>query len=207
LASLFALIGKFRPDPVDIAVHWKPFVPDLAPAIGAIDAFIKVPRPDGDMDDLGLVIVDEPSIAQSNPQVLRMELREQYGVAAPGAACDGYTGFLAAPQRNRKALDSWLESLEDIHRRRPPPAIIYSHKMPEAEDLMELWPPQMEEAIASVLLPTADIDLSFDDYSRVVCALLEIPVKGNIIESLHHLFSLYSSFAGNVYFNAAPNAE
>jgi intraflagellar transport protein 46 len=159
------------------------------------------------MDDLGLVILDEPSIAQSNPQVLRMELRERHEITAPGTESDGYTGFIEDPRKDRKGLDSWLESLENIHRRRPPPAIIYSHKMPEVEDLMDLWPPQMEEAIASLPLPTTDIDLGFDDYSRVICALLEIPVKGNIIESLHHLFTLYSSFAGNVYFNAGPNAD
>jgi intraflagellar transport protein 46 len=207
MASLFALIGKFHPEPVDISVHWKPFIPDLIPAIGAIDAFIKVPRPDGDMDDLGLVILDEPSIAQSNPQVLRMELREQYGITAPGSEMDSYVGFIEQPQKSRKALDSWLESLEEIHRNRPPPSIIYSHKMPELEDLMELWPPQFEEALAAVLLPTADIDLSFDEYAKVICALLEIPVKANLIESLHHLFALYSSFAGNDYFNAVAAGE
>jgi intraflagellar transport protein 46 len=179
----------------------------LIPAIGAIDAFIKVPRPDGETDDLGLVIVDEPSIAQSNEQVLRMELREQFGITAPGSDSPGYIGFIEQPQRNRKALDSWLESLEEIHRNRPPPAIIYSHKMPETEDLMEPWPPQFEEVLASLLLPTADIDLSFDDYAKVVCALLEIPVRGNLIESLHHFFTLWSSFAGNDYFNAAATAD
>jgi intraflagellar transport protein 46 len=203
MASLFALIGKFRPEPVEIPVHWKPFIPDLVPAIGAIDAFIKIPRPDGDLDELGLVIVDEPSIAQSNPQVLRMELREQYGITSPSTESDGYIGFIEDPQKNRKALDSWLESLEDIHRNRPPPAIIYTHKMPEMEELMELWPAPFEEALASVVLPTGDIDLSFEDFARVICALLEIPVRGSLIESLHHLFTLYSSFAGNDFFAAA----
>jgi hypothetical protein len=33
MASLFALIGKFHPDRVQIPVHWKPFIPDLVPAI------------------------------------------------------------------------------------------------------------------------------------------------------------------------------
>jgi intraflagellar transport protein 46 len=205
MASLFALIGKFHPEPVEIPVHWKPFIPDLVPAIGSIDAFIKVPRPDGDLDDLGLVIVDEPSIAQSNPQVLRMELREQYGVTSPSTESDGYVGHIEDLQKNRKALDSWLDSLEEIHRNRPPPTIIYTHKMPEMEDLMEPWPAQLEEALASVLLPTADIDLGFDEFARVICALLEIPVRGNLIESIHHLFTLYSSFTRNDYFAAGAD--
>ncbi|MBR0306437.1 MAG: DUF624 domain-containing protein, partial [Lachnospiraceae bacterium] len=40
----------------------------------------------------------EPSIAQSNPQVLRMELREQYGVTSPGNESDGYIGAIEDPQ-------------------------------------------------------------------------------------------------------------
>jgi intraflagellar transport protein 46 len=52
MPTLFSLIGKFQPEPGDISVHYKPFILDLITEIRAIDAFIKVPRPDGDMDDL-----------------------------------------------------------------------------------------------------------------------------------------------------------
>jgi intraflagellar transport protein 46 len=202
MAALFALIGKFRPDPVDLSVHWRPFLPELTPAIGTIDAFIKVPRPDGEVDDLGLVVVDEPSIKQSNPQVLRMELREQYGVTSPtGTDTDGYVGFLVDPVKTRKALDAWLDSTDDIHRKRPPPTMIYSSLMPEMETLMEVWPPLVDDCLKSVVLPTSDIDLTFDEYARVICALLDIPVRDdNLIDSLHHLFSLYCAFSGNTYF-------
>ena len=200
MASLFSLISKFQPEPVEISVHWKPFIPELVPAIGAIDAFIKVPRPDGEVDDLGLVILDEPSISQSNPQVLRMELREQYGITSPGNESDGYIGFIEDVQKNRKALDSWLESIEEIHRNRPPPKLIYSSPMPELEDLMEPWDETFEETLKSCPLPTAELDCSLEDYAKIICSILEIPVRGNIIESLHHLFCLYAQFAENHYF-------
>jgi intraflagellar transport protein 46 len=202
LASLFALIAKFQPEPVDLAVHWRPFLPDLAPAIGSIDAFIKVPRPDGEADELGLTIVDEPSIKQSNPQILRMELREQYGITSPsGTDTDGYVGFLVDPVKSRKALDAWLDSTDDMHRKRPPPTMIYSSLMPEMETLMEEWPREVEDCLRNIVLPSSEIDLSFDEYARVVCAMLDIPVRDdNLIESLHHLFSLYSTFSGNTYF-------
>lgn len=202
MASLFALITKFEPEPVELNVHWKPFIPELVPAIGAIDAFIKIPRPDGQLDDLGLVIVDEPSIAQSNPQVLRMELRDQYGITSPANEGDAYIGMIEDPQKGRKALDSWLESIEEIHRKKPPPVMMYSRPMPEMEELMEPFSPKFEETLSAVVLPSCEIDLSFEDYARVVCALLDIPVSGNIVESLHHLFSLYISFSGNTYFQS-----
>jgi intraflagellar transport protein 46 len=202
LNSLFKLISEFQPNSVDIPVHWKPFIPELIPAIGSIDAFIKVPRPDAEFDELGLVIVDEPSITQSNPQILRMELREQYGLAAPDNQCDAYVGSIADVQRNPKALASWLDSLEEIHRNRPPPQVIYTSKMPELEGLMETWPEDMEEVLKAVVLPGCDMDLAFEEYSHVLCSLLEIPVRGNLIESLHCFFSLYSEFEGNQYFQS-----
>jgi intraflagellar transport protein 46 len=77
--------------------------------------------------------------------------------------------------------------------------------MPEMEDPMERWPAQFEEALASVVLPTAEIDLPFDDFATVICALLEIPVSGDLIEFIHHLFTLSSSFIGNGFFAAAAD--
>jgi intraflagellar transport protein 46 len=202
LTALFSLVNRFTPEPVELQVHWKPFLPDLIPAIGTIDAFIKIPRPDGKFDELGLFILDEPSISQSNPQILRMELREQYGLTSPDSQYTAYIGAIEDPQKDHKALTSWLESLEEIHRNRPPPAVIYSSKMPETESLMEPWPDKFEEVLRALVLPGQDLDLSFDEYARVICSLLDIPVRGNIIESLHCLFNLYSQFEGNQYFQS-----
>ena len=53
----------------------KPFIPDYIPAVGDIDAFIKIPRPDGVADTLGLTILDEPALKQSDPTVLDLTLR------------------------------------------------------------------------------------------------------------------------------------
>ncbi|OHT03502.1 Intraflagellar transport protein 46 [Tritrichomonas foetus] len=202
LSSLFSLISNFQPNPVEMTVHWKPFLPELVPAIGTIDAFIKVPRPDSEIDDLGLVILDEPSISQSNPQILRMELREQYGITTPDNQSDAYIGCIENPQKNLKALNAWLESIEEIHRNRPPVNVIYNTKMPELEELMEPWPDEFENVLKSVVLPSADMDISLEEYAKIICALLEIPVRGNLIESLHVLFSLYAQFEGNQYFQS-----
>jgi intraflagellar transport protein 46 len=200
MTAIFALVSDFHAEVVEIPVHWKPFIPNLMPAIGTIDAFIKIPSPDaGEL--LGLTILDEPSIAQSNPQILRMELREQYGLNAPGKEADGYIGSIEDPRKSPKALTAWLDSLEDLHRKRPPPTMRYSSTMPELETLMENWPDAMEQALMSLLLPNGDLDLTFDEFCTVVCSILEIPVRGNLVESLHCLFSLYMQFESNHYFH------
>jgi intraflagellar transport protein 46 len=193
LASLFSRISTFQPDPVDLSPHCKPFLPPLVPAIGAIDAFVKVPRPDGEPDSLGLTLIDEPTIGCSNPQILRMQLREKFGVAGSNDS-DGYIGFIQNPAKTPKSLASFLESYDEIARSRAAPAMVYTYKMPDLEDLLQEWPEELDGALSALPLPAADIDLSVEEYAKVICALFDIPVKGDIIESLHVLFSLYQVF-------------
>lgn len=200
LAQIFSLISKFKPAPLEMTSHFKPFLPELSPAIGSIDAFIKIPRPDGEQDLLGLTVLDEPTIGCSNPQILRMQLREKYGLVTNDLG-DGYIGFIEDAVKDTKGLESFLESYEEISRGRAAPSINYTYKMPDYQELMEEWPPELIQCFDSIPLPSSQIDLSLDDYVRVICAILDIPVKGNIIESLHLLFSLYQQFGENLYFN------
>ena len=202
LAQLFSLITKFQPPPLEMTAHFKPFLPDLVASIGAIDAFIKVPRPDGEQDCLGLTLLDEPTIGCSNPQIVKMQLREKYGVVG-GNEGDGYIGFIDKPRENPKALASFLESYDEILRNRAAPNMTYSFKIPDIEELMQPWPDEMESALQSLPLPSAELDLTLEEYAKVVCALLDIPVKGNIVESLHLMFTLYQQFKECNYFTNA----
>lgn len=63
---------------------FKPFVPDYLPAVGDIDAFLKVFPPettlsgkqfDSTKPHLGLVVLDEPAANQSDPALLHLRLR------------------------------------------------------------------------------------------------------------------------------------
>jgi intraflagellar transport protein 46 len=128
-----------------------------------------------------------------------MQLREKFGVVG-GNEGDGYIGFIENPSANHKALSSFLESYDEISRNRAAPNMNYSYRMPDLEDLMQVWPEAMESAFASLPLPTAEMDLSLEEYARVICALLDIPVKGNLVESLHLLFTLFQQFKENNYF-------
>jgi len=46
-------------------------------------------------------------------------------------------------------------------------------------------------------------DIDLESYSKLVCALLDVPVYGNVLESLHVLFSLFLEFKANPWFNQA----
>ena len=54
--ELFSFIGRYKPQTVDLETKLKPFIPDYIPAVGGIDEFIKVPRPDAKPDYLGLKV-------------------------------------------------------------------------------------------------------------------------------------------------------
>lgn len=66
---------SYTPQNIELEYKLRPFVPDFIPAVGDIDAFLKVGRPDGVEDGLGLHVLDEPCAQQSEPAVLCLQLR------------------------------------------------------------------------------------------------------------------------------------
>lgn len=112
LTSINCMTVSFRytPQMIELDHKLKPFIPDFIPAVGDIDAFLKVsdnfqiwtghecpifsfwifpfnsqvPRPDGKADNLGLLVLDEPCTKQSDPTVLSLWLSDnskQHNVA------------------------------------------------------------------------------------------------------------------------------
>ena len=113
----------------------KCFVPDYIPAVGEMDAFLKVPRPDGQKDNLGLQVLDEPAAAQSDATVLELQLRavskKQHGDVAVRS--------IENAAKNPQEIDRWIKSIEDLHRSKPPPQVHYRKAMPDIDKLMEEW--------------------------------------------------------------------
>jgi intraflagellar transport protein 46 len=82
--------------------------------------------------------------------------------------------------------------------------------MPDIDTLMQEWPSAFEEMLRTVPLPSAAMNMSTEEYARVVCALLDVPVHppaggaaptiGPLIQSLHLVFSLYLEFRDNPHF-------
>lgn len=73
--ELFQYINQYKPPDLTLDVKMMCFVPDYLPSIGQIDTFIKVPRPDGKPDGLGLTQLDEPATVESDRTVLELQLR------------------------------------------------------------------------------------------------------------------------------------
>ncbi|XP_060752406.1 intraflagellar transport protein 46 homolog [Tachysurus vachellii] len=197
IKELFQYITRYTPQTIELDHKLKPFIPDFIPAVGDIDAFLKVPRPDGKVDGLGLLVLDEPCAKQSDPTVLSLWLSEnskQHNVA------EVKVKSIENPQKNPKAIDNWIESISELHRSKPPATVHYTRPMPDIDTLMQEWPPEFEELLGKVNLPTADINCDLAEYIDIICGILDIPVYKNRIQSLHVLFTLYTEFKNSQHF-------
>lgn len=199
ISQLFSMISTYKPHRIELETKIMPFIPDYIPAVGDLDPFIKVPRPDGKPDNLGLKILDEPKAEQSDPTVIKMILaKSSTHINAPAVKVPSIQNKDASFNLQ---IQKWIDNIDKLHKTNPPPTVTFKKPLPDIETLMQPWPPAYEEALSSIELPSAEIDLSTEEYARVVCALLDIPIHDNPIISLHHLFSLYLAFKQNNHFS------
>lgn len=214
IRDIFDLIGRYRPPTVELDTRLKCFVPDFIPAVGGIDPFIKPPPPSlpaggavKEETELGLTVVDEPSASQSDPTVLELRLRALSKKGGGGGTEAARVRALEHAAKNPKEITKWIASIEELHKAKPPPQVHYARPMPEVEALMQEWPSSFDTSLSSLPLPPPDLDVTTEDYARLACALLDVPVYGSaLIPSLHHLFTLYNDFMANQHFSNAAGA-
>mmetsp|Transcript_21709 Transcript_21709/g.56359 ORF Transcript_21709/g.56359 Transcript_21709/m.56359 type:complete len:98 (+) Transcript_21709:845-1138(+) len=49
-----------------------------------------------------------------------------------------------------KEITNWIDSINELHRNKPPPTVNYSKPMPDIESLMQVWPPEIEDLLQQV---------------------------------------------------------
>ena len=197
--DLFQYIDRYKPQEQDLDTVLKCFIPEYIPAIGEMDAFIKIPRPDAKEDSLGLKFLDEPSSNQSDPTVLELQLRAQSKKLQYG---DVAVRSIENAAKRPEEIEKWIRSIQDLHRSKPPPQVNYRRNMPDIDAIMEMWPPEFEQALEGLQLPSPELDMTLPEYTRVLCAILDIPVYDNPVESLHLMFNVFMEFRNNPHFQA-----
>lgn len=71
-------MSEFIPQDIEIKSELKPFIPEYIPAVGEVDAFLKIPRPDKRDETLGLYWIDEPSLNMKKKSYLDLLIKEFY---------------------------------------------------------------------------------------------------------------------------------
>ncbi|KAA3675000.1 intraflagellar transport protein 46, partial [Paragonimus westermani] len=201
IKEMFEYIQRYTPQVIELETRLKPFIPDYIAAVGDIDAFLKVPRPDGVPDNLGLLVLDEPCANQSDPTVLDLHLR---ALSKQSSVKQLTVRSIENAEQKAKAIDNWIKNIADLYRAKPPVTVHYVRNMPEISSLMAEWSPKFEEVLRNLHLPSSELDCNLKDYVDIICdafvsppypqALLDIPVYNSRIHSLHLLFSLYLEF-------------
>ena len=100
-------------------------------------------------------------------------------------------------------IDNWIENLRKLHQETNSSqnqSLAQSSRLPEIDVLMQEWDADFEEVLKTVTLPPPDIDCDLGEYVTIICSLLDIPVHGSKIASLHQLFSLYNEFRSSQHF-------
>ena len=173
------------------------------PAVGEVDACLKMAKPDGAKEDLGITQLDEPALNCEDKTVLELKYVQGKNVvrAAPVAV-----DSIENADKKPKDVSRWINSVQDLHKTRPPPTVNYSKQMPDFdEQLMQEMNPELESALKEISFPGPEIDMHPGDYAKVILTFLDIPVhklsnNKSLIESLHVLFTLFSEFRQNQHF-------
>mmetsp|Transcript_100640 Transcript_100640/g.252301 ORF Transcript_100640/g.252301 Transcript_100640/m.252301 type:complete len:381 (-) Transcript_100640:144-1286(-) len=197
--ELFSHITRYKPHTIELDTALKPFIPEFVPSIGEVDAFLKMPRPDGQVSGLGTVCLDEPALNPSDPSILEMELRS---LSKHQDLQPMEVRSIENAEKNPKEIENWVKRIEELNRTKPAPTVQYTKRMPDIEQLMQVWMAEFEEYLQQNPLPEmADLDLDLKDYIKVIASILDVPVYGQITETLHVIFTLYSEFKTNQHFS------
>jgi len=100
-----------------------------------VDAFLKIPRPDGEVEKLGLAIIDEPKLNQSKRAVIDLMLAE-HGKIHRKDYKEIHT--IENAHKNQREITNWVSNVEKIMKGRSAPTVSYSQKMPDIDDLMQV---------------------------------------------------------------------
>jgi intraflagellar transport protein 46 len=135
IKELFQYIGRYSPHNIELETKMRPFIPDYIPAVGEIDPFVKVPRPDGEPDALGLTVLDEPASHQSDAIVMQLQLR---AITKASSHQPVAVRSIESAEKDPRAVRAWVDSIKELHRNKPQPSVSYSKPMPDIEELMQV---------------------------------------------------------------------
>ena len=113
--ELFQYIGRYKPEKRELPTELKPFIPDYIAAMGDVDEFLKPPRPDGAFEPLGLAVLDEPSVKQSDPAIMRKFLRAHLKGTAAVEDEDGGAPIAHDDEDRARKIDQWVADVDALH--------------------------------------------------------------------------------------------
>lgn len=181
----------------------KPFIPNFIPSIGEVDAFLKINRPDNQLEELGLSVLDEPTVNGVDPVIFSLDL--SYTGKNKSINPSLIIKTVDNAEKKPKEIQSWIDSISELHQKKMSSSVSYSKNMPDVESLMQVWPERIENLLQDVKFPDGSVNMPTDAYAKIICNMLDVPLhklndERSLIEALHLVFSVYNEFKENQHF-------
>ncbi|EDW55639.1 intraflagellar transport protein 46 [Drosophila sechellia] len=208
LKELFPYIVKYTPQTIDTPFHLQPFIPEFVPAVGDVDALLKVQAPpllqpqrqkelNDHLEKLGLWLLDEPSGAQSEPSLLNMKLRSVLSGSMGRNPRHASSASLVPTARSGKDIEKWITEVEQVHMTQ---SMYDAQPRKDIDVLLEDWPRSFGDeetinALDQAYRSCLQQNISVAEYVGVLCERfgVEGPLESqaDYIHNVHTLFALY----------------
>lgn len=106
--ELFEYIQRYKPQKIDLDTKLKPFVPEYIPSVGEVDAFLKMPKPDGTKEDLGIAVLDEPALNPEDKTVIELRYIQERNVVR---ATPMNIESIENADKKPKEISRWINSV------------------------------------------------------------------------------------------------
>ena len=57
-------------------------------------------------------------------------------------------------RKDAKPIEGWINNMKELHGKKPQPSVQYTRRMPDIEELMQVWPQELENAFQNVSFST-----------------------------------------------------
>lgn len=202
IKELFPYILKYTPQNIDTPYHLQPFVPEYVPAVGDVDAFLKVTEPPNlrpqrskemqeHLQKLGLYFLDEPSGTQSEPSLLNMKFRSALTVSCKNAR--SASAQMVPFAKSNKDIDKWINEVEQVHMSQ---SVYDAQPRKDIENIIIDWPRSYAEATGAALEAYQQCLTerhTLLDYVRVLCQ--QFAIEGPLDTQADYLLSIQTLFA------------
>eukprot|EP01084_Bolivina_argentea_P040715 75187_1 len=207
IRRLFEYIERFKCNEIELETQLKPFIPDYIPSIGNVDSFLKPTLSTTNYDQqennekLGIQYLDEPILNQSDPSTFYLKLSNE----SKQVSLNKHTkvSYIADAEKNTNKIRNWIDNFKKIKNKSLSNNVCIDtlSNMPKVEELMQ---PYINDKFnnyitdkineKSDIIPSYNINMSLEQYAKIICNILDIPVQNNDIKtSLHLLFSTYAA--------------
>jgi intraflagellar transport protein 46 len=96
---------------LELETKLRAFIPEYIPAVGEVDAFLKIPKPDAQPETLGLIDLDEPKLNQSKKAKLDLIFQDIHKKKNPNFQSKIHSIINA--DKNPKEIASWINDVNE----------------------------------------------------------------------------------------------